>query len=355
MRMTHPLLTAGALLSLSALALVGCSGGSDAEKAGGAHEDDHGDHAHDTQGEHDAQDEVVYKIGVIAKSNSNPVFLAAKNGAFAAGERLSEELEGATVEILWQTPPMEDAQVQAQYVEQLVSSGVDGIAISCTDANLLTSALKAAVDKGVIVVTFDSDAPDSGRMAYYGVDDKEAGKEVMRQLAKVMGNEGKVAVLTGNPAATNLQARVEGVLEQASEYEGIETPMVYSFMPETATEAAAKMQQVQTANPDITGWALVGGWPLYTDNALDGIYENAKIVSMDPLELPLEYAMKGQVQVLVGQPYFGWGEKSVEMIVDKLHFDKSPASELVIAEFDIVTTETAEEFAKNWKIWLGED
>jgi len=256
MRMTHPLLTAGALLSMSALTLVGCSGGSDAEKTAATDADDHGDHGDHA---HDEQDEVVYKIGVIAKSNSNPVFLAAKNGAFAAGKRLSEELEGATVEILWQTPSMEDAQVQAQYVEQLVASGVDGIAISCTDANLLTSALKAAVDKGVIVVTFDSDAPDSGRMAYYGVDDKEAGKEVMRQLAKVMGNEGKVAVLTGNPAATNLQARVEGVLEQASEYEGIETPMVYSFMPETATEAAAKMQQVQTANPDITGWALVGG------------------------------------------------------------------------------------------------
>jgi len=334
------------MFSLSALSLIGCSGGSDSEKNTGDDHADHGDHAHD---------DITYKIGVIAKSNSNPVFLAAKNGAFAAGKRLTKELDGATVEILWQTPAMEDAQLQAQYVEQLVASGIDGIAISCTDANLLTSALKAAVDKGVIVVTFDSDAPDSGRMAYYGVNDYEAGKELMRQLATVMNNEGKVAVLTGNPAATNLQARVNGVVEQAAEYDGIEIPMVYSFMPETATEAAAKMQQVQTANPDITGWALVGGWPLYTDNALDGIYENAKIASMDPLPLPLQYAMKGQVQVLVGQPYYGWGEKSVEMIVDKLHFDRSPASDMVIADFDIVTTETAEEFLKNWELWLGKD
>ncbi len=334
---------AGALLAVSASLLAGCSGGTDSEK------DTSSDNAADTSSD------VVYKIGVIAKSNSNPVFQAAKNGAIAAGERLSDELDGARVEILWQTPPMEDAQVQAQYVEQLVSSGVDGIAISCTDANLLTGALKSAVDKGVIVVTFDSDAPESGRMAYYGVDDKQAGMEVMRQLAGQLGNEGKVAVLTGNPAATNLQARVNGVLEQAAEYEGIETPVVYSFMPETATEAAAKMQQVQSANPDITGWALVGGWPLYTDNALDGIYENAKIVSMDPLPLPLDYAIKGQVQVLVGQPYFGWGEKSVEMIVDKLHFDRDPASEMVYADFDIVTSENAEEFAKGWKVWLGEN
>lgn len=327
---------------MSSLALIGCSGSTDSEKSTDA-------------SKASSSSDVVYKIGVIAKSNSNPVFLAAKNGAIAAGQRLSEEHDGVSIEILWQTPAMEDAQVQAQYVEQLVASGADGIAISCTDANLLTGALKAAVESGVVVVTFDSDAPESGRMAYYGVDDFQAGKEVMRQLAGVMDNEGKVAVLTGNPAATNLQARVNGVVEQAAEYEGIPTPIVYSFMPETATEAAAKMQQVQTANPDITGWALVGGWPLYTDNALDGIYESAKIVSMDPLPLPLVYAQKGQVQVLVGQPYFGWGEKSVEMIVDKLHFDRSPSSEMVYAEFDIVTTDNAEEFAENWKLWLGED
>ncbi len=334
-------LITSASLSLSALMLSGCSKSDPA--------------ASNTAENTPAAADTVYRIGVIAKSNSNPVFQAAKTGAMAAGERLTKELDGVTVEILWQTPPQEDAQVQAQYVEQLVSSGVDGIAISCTDANLLTSSLKAAVEKGVVVVTFDSDAPESGRMAYYGVDDKQAGKEVMRQLAEQMGGSGKVAVLTGNPAAANLQARVNGVLEQAAEYEGIAEPTVYSFTPETATEAAAKMQQVQSANPDITGWALVGGWPLYTDNALDGIYQNAKIVSMDPLPLPLEYVKKGQVQVLVGQPYFGWGEKSVEMIIDKLELNRTPESEFIYAQFDIVTEDNVEEFGENWAKWLGED
>ncbi len=297
--------------------------------------------------------ETTYTIAVIAKSNSNPVFLAAKTGAVDAGKRLSESLDGVNIVIDWQTPPQEDAQLQAQYVEQLVATGVDGIAISVTDANTLNGVLRDAVDKGVVVVTFDSDAPDSGRMAYYGVDDKEAGKEVMRQLAKQLDGNGVVAVLTGNPAATNLNARVKGVEEEADNHAGITIKQVYSFMPETATEAVAKMQQVQIANPDITGWALVGGWPLYTDNALDGIYENAKIVSMDPLPLPLEYAMKGQVQVLVGQPYYGWGEKSVEMIIDKLNFDRSPAAEMVYADFDIVTSDDAEEYAKQWDMWLG--
>lgn len=340
-------LISSASISITALLLAGagCAKSGDGDKSASA----------DGAGGAEQAAETVYTIGLIAKSNSNPPFQAAKKGAMDAADRLTAELDGVKVEVLWQTPPQEDAQVQAQYVEQLVASGVDGIAISCTDANLLTGALKAAVDAGVVVVTFDSDAPASGRMAYYGVDDKEAGKEVMRQLAEQMGEQGKVAILTGNPAAVNLQARVNGVIEQASEYEGISEPTVYSFMPETATEAAAKMQQVQSANPDITGWALVGGWPLYTDNALDGIYEQAKVVSMDPLPLPLEYVRKGQVQVLVGQPYYGWGEKSVEMIIDKLEYNRTPESELIFADFDVVTGENVEAYGQNWELWLGED
>lgn len=332
-----------ASVSFAALMLAGCSNGN-AESTS----------TDSSDAETTTNDETVYRIGVIAKSNSNPVFQAAKTGAMAAGERITTEIDGVSVEILWQTPAQEDAQMQAQFVEQLVASGIDGIAISCTDANILTSSLKAAVDSGVVVVTFDSDAPESGRMAYYGVDDKEAGKEVMRQLADQMGGSGKVAILTGNPAAANLQKRVEGVLEQAAELESFGAPTVYSFMPETATEAAAKMQQVQSANPDITGWALVGGWPLYTDNALDGIYESAKVVSMDPLPLPLEYVKKGQVQVLVGQPYFGWGEKSVEMIIEKLEMNKTPDSEFIYADFDIVNEENVEAFGVNWEKWLGD-
>lgn len=89
---------------------------------------------------------------------------------------------------------------------------------------------------------------------------------------------------------------------------------------------------MQTANPDITGWALVGGWPLYTDNALDrDLPERPKVCSMDPLPLPLQYVKAGQVQVLVGQPYYGWGYESVKLIMNKVHGGKSPEGAMVTA------------------------
>jgi ribose transport system substrate-binding protein len=107
------------------------------------------------------------RIGMVAKSSTNPVFLSARTGAETAAKDLSQK-HGIQIEIDWRTPPAEDGQVQAQRVAQLVNEGVDAILISCSDAAKVTGAINDAVDRGVPVMTFDSDAPDSKRFAFYG-------------------------------------------------------------------------------------------------------------------------------------------------------------------------------------------
>jgi len=292
-----------------------------------------------------------YLIGVIAKSQGNPVFQAARTGAEDAGRDLTKEL-GVDVKIDWRTPNNEDAQKQAEFVEQFVSGGADGIVISCSDAKVLTASINSAVEKGVQVVTFDSDAPESKRFAYYGIDDVEAGRAVARELVKVTDGKGIVAILAGNQNAPNLQARVRGVKEELAKHDGYTIKDTY-YHAETAPEAAAKVQQVQNANPEITAWAMVGGWPLFTENALDGVAPKVKVVSVDTLPQQLNYVRNGQVQALVGQDCYGWGYESVKILMNKLHHDESPAE--VVSHFDlaIVTQDNVEEYAGLWDKWLG--
>ena len=71
----------------------------------------------------------------------------------------------------WQTPPDEDAQKQAEAIEQLGREGVDGIAVSCTDANTSPPRSTRPLQLGAVVMCFDSDAPRSKRLCYYGTDD----------------------------------------------------------------------------------------------------------------------------------------------------------------------------------------
>jgi len=291
-----------------------------------------------------------YTIGLVAKSQGNPVFQAARVGANDAARDLGKK-HGIEIKIDWRTPNEEDAQKQAEAIEQLVLAGADGVAVSCSDANKLTDAINSAVKNGVPVATFDSDAPNSRRFVTYAIDDIQCGERVMEELAKAMSGKGVVAILAGKQTAPNLQKRVQGVKNAAKKYAGITIREVY-YHKETPQDAAAKVEQVMQANPDITGWAMVGGWPLFTDNALKWQPGTVKCVSVDALPPQLAYLRSGHVQLLLAQQVYEWGYRSVEHLINKIHLKKDPASVKDVSALVPVTKETADEFAKNWEKWL---
>ena len=114
------------------------------------------------------------------------------------------------------------------------------------------------------------------------------------------------------------------------------------------------MEEVQRTSPEISGWAMVGGWPLFTEHALDNIADKAKVVAVDALRPQLAYLKNGQVQVLLAQKVYEWGYESVRLIMDKLVDNKTPANPIVKADLVRVTKENAEEYGKQWGKWLGE-
>lgn len=292
----------------------------------------------------------VVRIGLVAKSESNPVFQAARVGAEDAARELGKTL-GVKIEVLWRTPADEDAQKQATFIEQLAVVGVDGIAISCSDASKVTAAIDKAVAGGIAVLCFDSDAPASKRFACHAIDDVECGAALMRELAAVLGPAGgKVAVLAGNQTAPNLQARVRGVREEAARHANITIVDVY-YHKETAQDAAAKVQEVQTANPDIAGWAMVGGWPLFSDALMNWKPGEVKIVAVDALPAQLKYVEAGIVQVLLAQRVYHWGYRSVEILTAKLIRGENPPQVHDRSELERVTKENVAAYAKNWEKW----
>lgn len=262
-----------------------------------------------------------YKITMIAKSSTNPVFLSAKTGAEAAAGELSKKYD-INITIEWATPPTEDGQVQAQRIAQAVNEGTDAILISCSDAGKVTGAINDAVARGIPVMTFDSDAPQSNRFAFYGVDDVKTGESVMNELAKIMNRGGNIAILAGNQNAPNLQKRVEGAKNAAGKYPEIKIVGVF-YNIESPQDAAAEVIRVNNAYPQINGWAMVGAWPLFTKTLLTQIDPGKmKLVAVDALPVELPYIEKGIAPVLLAQPTYDWGYISVEKIIDKIHLKK---------------------------------
>ena len=310
------------------------------------------------------------RIAMIAKSASNPAFLSARTGAEDRARALSVEV-GAPIEIDWLTPPQEDAQVQAERILQAVNDRVDAILISCSDGHEVSAAIDDAVARGVAVMTFDSDAPRSRRFSHCGVDDFEMGQRLMAELAGILilpkgdHQDGrrmvvrpqaslKVAILAGNRATSNPHRAVEGVLSEAARHPELKVLGPF-YHAETAQDAGAAVLSTVKAHPDLAGWAMLGGWPLYNKTLLGELEADAgmssfKIVAVNALPPQLIYVERGYAPVLLAQPTYLWGAVGVETIVKKV-LRKQPVPERIPMELVRVTASNLGAWARQLKTW----
>jgi len=259
----------------------------------------------------DAQDaapaEDRLTIAVIPKQLDNPVFGYAHEGAKRAAEQLGVDLE-------WDAPAQNDEAKQADIFNTFVEQGVDGIAVSCINPEIMGAAIDAAVDKGIHVVTWDSDAPNSKRDAFYGMDDLATGKLLGEELAALLPDGGKVAILSGVQGAQNLADRVAGAKETLAANPKIEVVETY-YCGDSLPKSAEIISDVMAQHPDLAGWLMVGGWPLFTNEGLSAIKPGeTNVVAVDPLPAAQHWIEDGYVQVCVGQKVFGWGEESVKLL-----------------------------------------
>ncbi len=291
------------------------------------------------------------KIALIAKSAANFVFISAKQGAEDAAKALSRK-HGVRIEVVWMTPPRENAAAQADSASQAAKDGVDAILISCSEAGPVTPTINAAVDRNVAVITFDSDVPGSKRFSFYGTDDDDLGEKLTADVAELLAGKGKIAVLAGNPNAPNLKARVEGVRKAVAKRKELE---VVEVVHHVETPQEAEVLKVHAARPDLAGWVMVGGWPLFRSSQTPALIaelqkRHPKIVAVDALPDQLYYVERDLVPVLWAQPTYKWGEVGVTTIVDKLLLGKTPP-EKVRMDLVRVTRKNLGSWSRQLKDW----
>lgn len=158
----HRLLVGGALLTVSALALVGCAGG-------GASGGDGGD------------DEIG--VSLIVKTNSNPFFIAMEEGAKEAADSAGVSLTVAA----GKEDGDEDTQIKA--IEDSIARGDQGILITPNGPGVL-DAVEKARDAGLYVIALDT-VPDPADAVdiTFATDNYLAGQLIGQWTAAQLGGE----------------------------------------------------------------------------------------------------------------------------------------------------------------------
>ena len=267
---------------------------------------------------------------------NNPFFDLARDGCYKA----QEELADVTCEYIG---PGEHTELeQIQIVQDLITKGVDGIAVAPSNAPAMAKVLKAAVDAGIPVMTWDSDllAEDKGlRTTYVGTNNYDIGVNLAKLAMARHADGGTVCLQTGGAAAANHNERLKGARDTlagkdmgappgaalAGEGGWTEISGCPLITNDDGNVAVQGMTDILAANQDLTLFLSTGAFTQWFDNAYRKAAEPYKakmdsgeltIVVADTLPMQLEQTKDGLGNGLVGQRPFEMGYKAMYILKD---------------------------------------
>lgn len=156
-------------------------------------------------------------VALMPKSKGNAYFVSCKQGAEAAAKELG-------VELIFDGPTNPDPARQNEIIENWITLGVDVIAAACENKAGISNALRKARQKGIKVVTYDSDADTDARDFFVNQATPEGiGYTLMDEAARLIGDTGEFAIITASLTAANMnewQKQIE--IRRSSKYPNLE-------------------------------------------------------------------------------------------------------------------------------------
>ncbi|WP_332686658.1 substrate-binding domain-containing protein [Devosia sp.] len=278
-----------------------------------------------------AQDKKI--LAVVVKGLDNPFFTVMGQGCADWNTAHAD----SEYECLYTGPALSsDESGEVQIVQDLISRGVAGIAISPSNAPAMANMLKAAAPT-MPIITVDADLlpADAGlRKTYFGTNNYDMGVGMANELMKLKPEGGTVCLQLGNVAAANINERAAGFRDTIAGTMGIERLADTNgwteidgcpvFTNDDIPTANQQMADVFTANPDLTAFILVGGWAQFgpqayaqnTDQVMDRLESKELIIiAGDTLPPQIQAFSEGRSHFQIGQRPYQMGNEAPDILI----------------------------------------
>jgi ribose transport system substrate-binding protein len=256
----------------------------------------------------------TYHLALIPQEIDNDYWRLVQKGA-----REAERKHEVTLE--YTGPNQTDIEEHIQYIEMAIASKVDGILTQGLNEAEFTPVINEAIEKGIPVITVDTDAPDSERITYIGTDNYHAGYLAGQALIEDTNGEAVVGIITGSLDASHMQLRVEGFTDAVENEPGID---IVAVEPSNITriQAEERASKIIEEHPDITaffGTSALDGIGIVEAVERAGLMDDMYMIGFDTLPETIELIKEGKIDATVVQEPYEIGFLAVEKMVDVMN------------------------------------
>ncbi len=264
---------------------------------------------------------------------------------------------------------------QKDMMEDLLTKGTKGIAVSPIDAANQTDFLNKVAERTKLI-THDSDAPDSDRLAYIGMDNYTAGRMCGKLVKEAIPDGGAVMILVGRMEQDNARGRRQGVidelLDRSNDPKRFDEPgkviegdkyKILGTLTDQFDRALAKSNAEDTLarfGDEIK--CMVGLFAYNPPLILQALKQaekvgDVKIVAFDEHDETLQGIKDGEIHGTIVQNPYMYGYKSVEVLKKLLDGDESviPSGGFIDIPARAIKTAEVDEFWADLKKKLGKE
>jgi ribose transport system substrate-binding protein len=251
------------------------------------------------------------------------------------------------VDFQWVAPQTGDPAIQVKMIEDLISKQVNAIVISPNEPASVVPVINDGLSKGILMLTFDSDSPDSDRLMYIGTDNRTAGMVQGDTMREALGGSGRVGIITGGLGALNLNERIDGFRETVGpDIEIVEVVATDDDLQKGLGVSEALLR----AHPDLNGVACVSatGGPTLAQVIQGPEFEgrDITIVAFDDLEETVRAIEDGIITATMVQRPVQMGRLSISQSFEILTQGLVPECALLDTGVTVVTVDNLDSYTK---------
>jgi ribose transport system substrate-binding protein len=185
------------------------------------------------------------EIALVAKALDSEWWQRVKSGAEEAA-RADPDVRLAVL-----APEREvNIDQQVAILEDQITRGVSAIAVAPAGVSEIVPVLDRAKSAGIPVVVFDTDVNWPGKLSFVGSDNRHAGRLAGEYIVKLLGGNGKVAVIRGILGISTHEDRLAGFRDAIAAATGIQCVAVQPANSERALGMSV-MENLLTTYPDL--------------------------------------------------------------------------------------------------------
>lgn len=254
-------------------------------------------------------------VAVISKGYQHEFWKTVESGAKKAGEECG-------IKVTFEGPDNETmVDKQIEMVENAITKKANAILLAPLDSKALIPVVEKAKEKGIEVLTFDSDLDSDIQKSFIATDNKAAGAIAAKEMAELIGKEGEVAIVAHNEGTSTAQDRRDGFKEEIEKnYKDIKIVSI-QYSDGDHAKALAKATDIMTSNPNLKGlYATNEGAAIGVATAVKekGKTGDLKLVGFDSSDQEIKFLEEEVITGFVVQNPYNMGYLGVKSAFDIL-------------------------------------